>query len=92
MPKDAPSVEGTRASLSSSLCWHLRAETPSPHTHPLSLLVNGHSGPQDSASPSLQILCLEIYTLPQTSCVFATHTSRFSNKCLFKEFPSNYTG
>lgn len=56
-------------------------------THPLLLLINGHSGSEDCASPSPQTLCLEIDTLPQTlislpptQAVFPTnaHSKNFS--------------
>lgn len=49
-------------------------------------------GPRAVPSPSLYTLCLQINTLPRTSHIFATHTSKFSNKCSFKEFLSVYTG
>lgn len=55
-------------------------------------LIRGHSGSSPGASPCLQALCLETYPLPQTSRIFATHTSRFSNKCSLKEFPGIYIG
>ena len=61
-------------------------------THSLLFLISGHSGSKDCGSPCLQTPCLEIYTLPQTSHIFATHTSRFSNKCSLTEFPGIYIG
>ena len=65
----------------------LRGETPSPPTYPLSLFINGHS-----VHPPPYKSCAWKSTPFPRPLMSATHTSRFSNKCLFKEFPSNYMG
>lgn len=90
--EDAQSAEGVRGQPSPITTLAPAGQITFSPAHPPLLLAHDHSGSKDCTSPLLCTLCLQITTVPQTSHISATHTSKFSNKCSFKEFPSIYTG